>query len=57
MSESPNVWSRTWNTGSGQSYYELTPEFCAARRWGLAGDLLRPSDMDVAKCWDQRSAE
>lgn len=51
--------TRNWevNTGSGHSYYELTPEFCAARKSGLAGDLHRPSDMDIAKCWDQWSAE
>jgi hypothetical protein len=46
--------TRNWEviTGSGHSYYELTPEFCAARKSVESGDLLRPSDTDMANCWD-----
>jgi hypothetical protein len=46
--------SRNWKvvSGSGHSRYELTPEFCAARKAGLSGDLQRPSDNDMARCWD-----
>jgi hypothetical protein len=39
-------------TGSGHSGYELTPEFCAARKAGLSGDLARPADLDMANCWE-----
>lgn len=46
---------RNWHVdkGSGHSRYELTPEFCAARRGGLAGDFQRPSDAQMADCWKQ----
>ena len=45
--------SRNWevSTGAGHSRYELTPEFCAARKAFLTGDLSRPVDPDVAGCW------
>ena len=42
--------------GSGHSYYELTPEFCAARKAVESGDLLRPSDTDMATCWDNAAS-
>jgi len=45
--------SRNWEvyTGTGHSRYELTPEFCAARKTALTGDLNRPGDVDMANCW------
>jgi hypothetical protein len=44
---------RNWevNTGTGHSRYELTPEFCAARKAWLDGDLTRPLDDEIADCW------
>lgn len=46
--------SRNWEviTGAGHSRYELTPEFCAARKAALDGDLARPGDIDMATCWE-----
>jgi hypothetical protein len=46
--------TRNWEviTGSGHSYYELTTEFCAARQAVISGDLRRPSDADMASCWE-----
>jgi hypothetical protein len=46
--------NRNWEvmTGSGHSGYELTPEFCSARKAGLSGDLARPADLDMANCWE-----
>lgn len=51
----PKLGTRNWEviTGSGHSYYELTSEFCAARKAVLSGDLLRPLDADMANCWDR----
>lgn len=45
--------TRNWEviTGSGHSLYELTPEFCAARKAYLSGDLDRPADRDMSDCW------
>lgn len=45
--------SRNWEvtTGLGHSRYELTPEFCAARKSALSGDLTRPGDTDMTDCW------
>jgi len=50
----PELGTRNWEviTGSGHSYYELTTEFCAARQAVLSGDLFRPSDADMASCWE-----
>jgi hypothetical protein len=52
--EVPMLGTRNWEviTGSGHSYYELAPEFCAARKAVLSGDLLRPTDTDMATCWE-----
>ena len=46
--------SRNWEvkTGTGHSRYELTPEFCAARKTHLSGDMDRPEDGDIVRCWD-----
>ena len=46
---------RNWvvTTGKGHSRYELTPEFCAARKAGLSGDLRQPDSQTIAGCWDQ----
>lgn len=46
--------SRNWEvkTGKGHSRYELTPEFCAARKTHLSGDLDRPAEADIARCWE-----
>jgi hypothetical protein len=48
--------SRNWEvtTGKGHSRYELTPEFCAARKAVLTGDLVRPADPVMARCWEGR---
>jgi hypothetical protein len=45
--------SRNWKvvTGTGHFRYELTPEFCAARKTQSSGDLDRPPDLDMADCW------
>lgn len=45
---------RNWvvTTGRGHSRYELTQEFCAARKAGLSGDLRRPNNETLAGCWD-----
>lgn len=45
---------RNWEvrTGEGHSRYELTPEFCSARKAGLSGDLNRPAEGDLGNCWD-----
>jgi len=50
----PRLQSRNWEvaTGTGHSYYELSPEFCAARKTGATGVLSRPADADMADCWD-----
>lgn len=50
----PLLGSRNWEvkTGKGHSWYELTPEFCAARKTHLTGDLDRPDDTDIVDCWD-----
>lgn len=47
--------SRNWRveTGGGHSRYELTPEFCAAREFGLNGDLDRPSSDAMSDCWER----
>lgn len=47
--------TRNWevSTGKGHSLYELTPEFCAARNAVLTGDLARPADPDLARCWEE----
>jgi hypothetical protein len=46
---------RNWEvaTGSGHSLYELTPEFCAARKTLSSTDLglVRPADGDISDCW------
>lgn len=46
--------SRNWKvaTGRGHSRYELTPEFCAARKAQSSEDLDRPADLDMADCWE-----
>jgi hypothetical protein len=46
--------SRNWKvaTGTGHSRYELTPEFCEARKAQLSGELDRPPDLDMADCWE-----
>ncbi|HEX6221132.1 MAG TPA: hypothetical protein VF115_08570, partial [Acidimicrobiia bacterium] len=46
--------SRNWEvtTGSGHSYYELTPEFCVARKTVMRGGMNRPADSDMADCWN-----
>lgn len=46
--------TRNWEvvTGTGHSNYELTAEFCAARKAAGSGDLLRPPDIDLAGCWE-----
>jgi len=48
--------SRNWEvtTGKGHSRYELTPEFCVARKAVVSGDLARPADTDIAGCWGGR---
>jgi MFS family permease len=48
--------SRNWEvtTGKGHSRYELTTEFCAARKAVVSGDLARPADTDMAGCWGGR---
>lgn len=38
-------------TGLGHSRYELTPEFCAARKAVASGDLTRPTDLEMSDCW------
>lgn len=45
---------RNWEvvTGEGHSSYELTPEFCSAREACLSGDLVRPPDLEMARCWE-----
>lgn len=47
--------ARNWEvrTGAGHSRYELTPEFCAARKTHRSDDLTRPADLDMAVCWGQ----
>lgn len=49
-----HIGERNWEvvTGLGHSRYELTPEFCAARKTVVSGDLKRPVDSDMADCWD-----
>lgn len=49
--------NRNWivQTGSGHSRYELTPEFCAARKACFSGELGQPMLDDIADCWDQPS--
>ncbi|MFZ0015008.1 MAG: hypothetical protein WAL25_12935 [Acidimicrobiia bacterium] len=44
---------RNWEvrTGAGHSLYELTPEFCAARKAGPGVDLTRPPESEMADCW------
>lgn len=44
---------RNWivDTGTGHSRYELTPEFCAARKTLATGVGGRPPDADIADCW------
>lgn len=46
---------RNWqvNTGSGHSAYELTPEFCAARDAAISGDLGKPAENVIARCWER----
>lgn len=46
---------RNWavTTGKGHSRYELTPEYCAARKACLSGDLRLPDSEGLAGCWDQ----
>ncbi len=50
----PALGSRNWEvkTGTGHSRYELTPEFCAARKAHRSGDVGRPADADIVRCWD-----
>ncbi|HXV72327.1 MAG TPA: hypothetical protein VEB69_13135 [Acidimicrobiia bacterium] len=47
--------SRNWEvvSGAGHSFYELTPEFCAARRAVESRVLTRPEDAEMANCWEQ----
>jgi hypothetical protein len=47
---------RNWEveTGSGHSLYELTPEFCAARKAVAAPSLVRPPNTDLVNCWDSQ---
>ena len=49
----PQLESRNWEvvTGAGNSFYELTPEFCVARKTTSTGSLERPFDDDIADCW------
>lgn len=44
---------RNWivDTGTGHSRYELTPEFCAARKTLSTGLTGRPPDTEIADCW------
>lgn len=46
--------SRNWEvkTGKGHSGYELTPEFCTARKAVTTAELERPPDLKMASCWD-----
>jgi hypothetical protein len=37
----------------GHSRYELTPEFCAARKAYDGGGLVRPTGPALADCWNQ----
>ncbi|MGD2059795.1 MAG: hypothetical protein PVF87_02920 [Acidimicrobiia bacterium] len=50
----PALGERNWEviTGTGHSSYELTPEFCAARETVSTWDPRRPSDLDMADCWE-----
>lgn len=50
----PVLGERNWEvrTGRGHSRYELTPEFCSARKAALTGDLNRPGDLDMSGCWE-----
>lgn len=50
----PVLGSANWyvDTGSGHSYYELAPEYCAARLSLLAGGTTRPTDQEMADCWE-----
>lgn len=52
----PALGERNWEvrTGAGHSGYELTPEFCAARKCFDAMVLTRPSDDVIADCWKGR---
>lgn len=45
---------RNWrvDTGEGHSGYELTPEFCAAKKATESGDLKLPSHDDLRHCWE-----
>ncbi len=47
------IGERNWRVtgGQGHSQYELTPEFCAARK--VTDDLSRPGDDVIADCWDR----
>lgn len=49
------IGERNWHvdSGSGHSGYELTPEYCSARERGLAGVSIRPSDPEMANCWEE----
>jgi hypothetical protein len=47
--------TRNWEvtSGAGHSRYELTPEYCAARKTIDSGSLDRPSDGEIADCWQR----
>lgn len=46
--------ARNWMvvTRGGHSRYELTSEFCSARKAAFSGDLARPADSAMADCWE-----
>jgi len=46
--------SRNWEvvSGSGHSFYELTPESCSARKTVGTEIPNRPADAEMADCWD-----
>jgi hypothetical protein len=48
------IGDRNWEvkTGRGHSRYELTPEFCTARRAVPSADPARPPDDVIADCWE-----
>lgn len=50
----PELNHANWHllTGSGHSQYELTPEYCAARKGGLSNNLDLPPYSDIEGCWD-----
>lgn len=50
----PEISSRNWKveTGTGHSRYELTPEFCAARKARFSGSFFLPRYIEISNCWD-----